>query len=470
MKRIKYIVFSLITLIIGIGMVKAADPTYSLGVSNSTIYDGGRVTASVTLRNTAAWNVRITSAGNTNGCSESFVSDSGTGKDVTKTLSVTCKANSVGSISFTISGDITSSTGKNINVSGSKRVTVLEPKPASTINSLTDLQVTGYSLSPVFDPDTLEYNVTVPSTTMSVNITATKKDSASEISGAGDITVNEGSNKIQVNVTAESGDVRTYTINVTVEDINPIIITLDNVKYTLLKTSRNLEIPALYTEATIKINDLDIPCFKNDVNGLTLVALKDENGQVSYFIYNEGTYTKYYELSSVNLLIYPIKEEIKLNNWHLITKEIEGDEIEVYQYLNQERYYLIYGMNLGTGAKDYYLYDSKEGTYQVFNEELFNSLIDDANFYLYMLLGSAGVILLCLIIIIALCKKKKGHGSKEDVNDIEKSLSKNELKKQRKEEKKALKEQKRLEKQQRKAEKKEDKADGEEAYNILKDE
>ena len=105
-----------------------------------------------------------------------------------------------------------------------------------------------------------------------------------------------------------------------------------------------------------------------------------------------------------------------------------------------------------------------------FNEELFNSLIDDANFYLYMLLGSAGVILLCLIIIIALCKKKKGHGSKEDVNDIEKSLSKNELKKQRKEEKKALKEQKRLEKQQRKAEKKEDKAEGEEAYNILKDE
>ena len=63
-------------------------------------------------------------------------------------------------------------------------------------------------------------------------------------------------------------------------------------------------------------------------------------------------------------------------------------------------------MNLGTGAKDYYLYDSKEETYQVFNEELFNSLIDDANFYLYMLLGSAGVILLCLIIIIALCKKR----------------------------------------------------------------
>ena len=65
-----------------IGAVNAA-PTYKLTVSNSTIESGGKVTASVTVYNTAAWNIKINGTGNTNGCSTSSADATSSGKNTT---------------------------------------------------------------------------------------------------------------------------------------------------------------------------------------------------------------------------------------------------------------------------------------------------------------------------------------------------------------------------------------------------
>src|SRR5574344_92968 len=399
MKKLKLSLFSIICFVFAISYVYAA-PSYSFKVSSNSIEDGGKVTASVTVSGTAAWNIKINSAGNTNGCSQSWADTTTNGADTTKTFSTTCKANSIGSISFSVSGDISGSSGTTY-LSGSKRVSVTEPKPASTINALKDLSVEGYTLAPTFDAETLEYSLTVPSTVNSIKINATKKDNASTISGDGEIEVSEGINKLEIVVTAESGDTRTYIISVNVEDTNPIMVEVDGKEYTLVKNAKNLNIPSNYIASTIKINDIDIPCFSNDINNITLVALKDSAGNIGFFKYDNGTYTKYIEINGTSLIIYPNStDKVSYTGWNKTNITINNEEIMAFKYKNLTNYYLIYGMDVTTGKYNYYLYDVQNNTFQVFDEELFNSLKDDNIFYLEMHGGAAVLIVICLIIII----------------------------------------------------------------------
>lgn len=459
-KKISYFALSFSFFFIGLLIVSAA-PSYSISVSSQTIENGSKVTASVTVKQTAAWNIKITSAGNTSGCSNQWVGDSGTGNNVTKTFSVTCRSTSTGLISFTVSGDITSADGTNISISGSKRVTVNEKAPDSKINALTSIKVGDYELLPAFAEDTLEYTVTVPPTTTKITLDATKKDSKSTLKGTGEFDVNEGSNLFTLEVTAENGDVRTYQVNVNVEDTNPILVTVNNKNYTILKTSRNLEIPSLYTETSIEINGTNIPVFTNDITNLVLIALKDASGNISFFIYDNGNYFPYIELNSNNIILYPMEKELNYKGYNKTTIDFQNTPITAYQYKNDNHFYLIYGLDLETNKENTYMYDSENNTLQIFNAELFNSLNADIEFYLYFLLGSASVIFLCLIIIIALIhSRKKIYKVIQKMNNPESSKV---------EEVKKIEETKATEKKKKKNKKTKVKDQPEEDSNILED-
>ena len=238
MKRIKGLLIFCISMTMSIAVVKAA-PSYSFNVSSNTIDEGKSVTASVTVKSTAAWNFKITSSGNTYGCSNAWADATGDGNNTTKTFSTTCRSSSIGTIVFSLSGDITSSDGSNINLSGTKSVRVKEPTPASTINSLKLLSVEGYEISPEFSSDVLEYSTEVPSSVKSVKINATKTDSKSSVDGIGEKEVDEGINKFEIVVTAENGDKRTYILNVNVKDLNPINIVVNNANYSIIKNTKN---------------------------------------------------------------------------------------------------------------------------------------------------------------------------------------------------------------------------------------
>ena len=292
-----YYLYTLALLGVGIATINAA-PSYNFKVSSGAITNGNKVTASVTVSGTASWQIKILSSGNTEGCSNKWADATGDAKNTTKTFSTTCKASSTGVISFRLEGNITDEAGNTVNLGGTKTVTVKEKAPDSKINTLSSLKVDGFSLSPQFDSDVLEYSVVVPPNTTKINISATKKDATSTVSGTGEFEVTEGDNQFKVDVKAQNGDLRTYTINVSVTDENPIKVSVDNEDYTILKTSRNLEIPSLYSETTCDINGASIPCFVNENTNITLVALKNSYGVTNFFIYENGKYTKYYELVS----------------------------------------------------------------------------------------------------------------------------------------------------------------------------
>ena len=283
----------------------------SISASN-TVVNGNNITATVTLKDMAAWNINITGSGATNGCSTKEVGDSGNGQNTTKKFYLTCKANKLGTITFNLSGDITSSDGVNKAVSGSKKVTVVKPREKSTNNNLKSLSVEGYSLSPEFNKDTLEYTVELEASVEKIMVNAEKADSYASLSGGGEITVSEGDNRIEIKVTSETGNEKTYVINAVVKDSNPITTTIDNKELTVVKKASSLTKPDLFEETKIQINDMEVPAFYNETTKTTLVGLRDENGKIELYIYDQekNSYQKYLTLVDTE--------------FHLIQKEATG--------------------------------------------------------------------------------------------------------------------------------------------------
>ncbi len=405
----------------------------------SSVEVGSTVTAKVTLSQTAAWNISINSSGNTSGCSQKFADTTSNGGNTNKVLTVTCKATSIGAIGFVVTGDITSANGSSSNVSLSKRVTVTEVKPKSTDNNLKSISIDGYELTPEFNKDTLEYSVTVPSNINKVKLDASKSDSKASIEGIGEFEVSEGNNPLNIVVTSESGSQKTYVVNVNVEDINPIKITINNKEYTIVKNNKNLEGPSLYEATTIKIGDEEVPAFYNEKANLTLVGIKDSDGNISYAIYDEKTnsYTKYHEYTS-NLTLYITKFEGEIKGYKKDSIDIDGEKVEVYRYKDNSRFVVVYAMNLENGKYDYYSYDTNNKTFQVFNREEIEDLNKLKDNYFYAMCVFGGGLVLAIIIVLCLIKKKtrkiktnkkgsvKNHNIEllEDVIDSDEKISK----------------------------------------------
>lgn len=434
MKRIKYVIFSFIVIFTGVLVVNAA-PSASLSVSPSTVENGKKVTASVTLRNVAAWNVKIISSGNTNGCSQSFADATSNGGNTTKTLSVTCKATSIGAIGFTLSGDVTSSDGTNISVSGSKRVTVVEPRPLSGNNYLASISVGEYELNPAFNEEVTEYTVTVPSTINEVTINAKVKDKYASVSGTGTFEVVEGANSFKLTVTAESGATKDYMVNVVVEDVNPITITIDGKDYTIVKNIKNIAVPDLFTAGETTINDVVIPAFTSDVSKFVLVAIKDSGGNDFFAIKNDdGSYTLYKTITIGNLILYIMNKDCPFDNFEKEKITIGDYELEACHFKNNSDFYLVYGINMATGNEDWYKYDFKEGTLQRYENSAEIELQKDLKEYFIVIVVFASCLVLAIIIaILAIVisnkkvKKMKAY--------IIKSREKKELKEDKQEEK-----------------------------------
>lgn len=413
MKKIKYLILGIFTFIISANIVFAAG-TASLSTNASTIENGSRVKATLSLRGVAAWNVTIHSSGATSGCTEKFVGDSGTTQNVNKTFTVSCAATSTGIINFSVSGDITSANGENVKISGSKSVKVVAPRPKSSNNKLKSLSISGFELTPAFRTDIKEYQVLVPSTTEKITINATKEDSYATVEGAGAKNVQEGANFFEVIVTSETGVSNVYTITVTVEDLNPIEVTIGKEKFTVVKEARNLVKPDLFDETTIKINNIDVPAFTNEVSKYTLVGLKDSNGVIELYIYKQDKYFKYKEFNSGKISVIFLEEEKKPKYFEQTTLTINEDKVKVYKHNDIT---LIYAINIATGKTNYYSYDAEEKTLQIFDVDNYIDLIsknENSKIIIFLLAGLLIIITSISILLYYNANKIKKLNLKEE--------------------------------------------------------
>lgn len=284
-------------------------------------------------------------------------------------------------------------------------------------NNLSSLSVEGADLSPSFNKNITEYQATLPVDTTKAKIIATAQDSKASITGAGEVDVVDGINKIEIIVTAEHGEKKKYVINLTVQELDPVKVKVDGKTYTVVRKKGQVEnIPVGFTETTIKIGDQDVCAYQSEIAKILLVALKDNEGNIKLFIYdkNKNSYTSFMEAKGgeVNLLILDnekiktpldfVKTSFKINDL-----KIEGYK---YRYDKNDNYYLVYAKNLETGDEGFYLYDKKNSTFSRYYKEL--SDIKDMHTKYVFYVAAALALIFVLIIIFKLLGKFKSNDKK----------------------------------------------------------
>lgn len=112
-----------------------------------------------------------------------------------------------------------------------------------------------------FKKDQTEYSVEVPNEIKTVEIYAEATDSKAQVTGTGEIELNEGANEAKVEVVAQDGTKKTYTITITRKALEVATTSLENTKFGL-------------SDLTIEGQTIS-PAFKNDVYSYTVGVKED---------------------------------------------------------------------------------------------------------------------------------------------------------------------------------------------------
>ena len=442
MKRIKKFFMAMLIGLLFPCIVNAASGSINIA-SSSTVVVGNKVTVTVTISSgtkMGSWQMSLNYDKSYLQLTNSTARDGGTfmidyAEDpgvLKKTYTFTFKTLKSGTTKLSVDGyrayvssDL-SALSLSANTKQIRIITQAELEASySKNNNLSALEVEGFTLTPEFKTDVLEYSVVVPENTKEVNIKATVQDKRASVNGIGTQAVNPGANKFSVVVRAQSGAEKTYVINVEVKDENPINVTVNGKNYTVVKIKENLPAANLYAETTININGFEIPAYKNDNTNLVLVGLKDEEGNISLYIYNKdkNEYQEYNEIGVNKITIYPLTSNEEIKGYKKDTIAINGVKVDGYYYTNDSDYVIIYGINVETGDKGFYMYDKKMQSLIKYNDEYIIDLNKKIELYTYIIIGFSGVFILMIIIMIALAKKKYGKQKKQ--KPIEKEIKKN---------------------------------------------
>ena len=441
MKRIWVALLFIVSLGLFTLKVEAASGTIKIS-SSSTVVVGNTVTVTVTLSSSSAlgaWEfdinydssyLRLTSSTAEN--NGTYFVNYGNGSMKSKTYTLQFRALKSGTTNITVgSYDVYDWNESSMSISRSnKKLTLMTQQELeasySKDNNLKGISVVvgeeTYDLEPEFDRDTLEYTVTVPTGTTMVNEKKKKNDSTASVSGDGEIEVSEGLNTIPIVVTAQNGDEKTYNLIINVEDQNPINVKIDDKNYTVVKSDTLLTAPTTFTQSSIQIEEFDIPAFVNEDIGYTLVGLKDENGNIRLYRYNNGEYSLYNEFSSKSYILVPVSFSKELD-YIKTTVEINGSVVDAYKYSEDTNLVIINAIDLETGDENLYLYDPSNGSAVVFDDTFVESTKDTIRNYTYVIFAFAGALFLMLILILGLL-----HSTKKKQKKINQFILKQEAK------------------------------------------
>ena len=391
MKKGFLIIFSIFILFLTPNIVSAASANVQISAPDS-VYVGESVTVSVTISSShslGSWQYTVA-------YDDSILGDSSQGQMVASyadnsgktsvTNSWTFTAKSAGSVSFSIPSIVVyafdDDSEMSLGGSTSTSINVIKPSSGgnggnngyssgyddyeySDDNNLSSLTIEGFDIN--FDASVTEYSVSVPNDTKKVKIGASANDGNASVSGIGDYDVKEGNNEIKIVVTAENGDTKTYTINVNVKELSPIEVKVNDKTYSVVRKSDKLpKANATYKASTILIRGESVPCYHSDITDIYLVGLVDEKGKIVLYNYDSKSdkFIEYNEINIGGLYISLIDtNEIPKGFTKGLVKI--GDK-EYNGYLKEGSYSLLYGINLETGEKNFYSYDSSESTIQKF--------------------------------------------------------------------------------------------------------
>ncbi len=431
MKKIKYLLLSLLVLIVLPLSVSAASGTIKV-TGTSQVVVGNRVTLTVTLSSPNApmisWEMNLNYDSNylelvstnseNNGTKMVNSSATGTNKKTytftfrtKKTGSTTVKVNTYDAYAFEDLSQISlTSSGKTLRIITQEELEASYSKD----NDLKSLSVEGFELTPAFSKDITEYTVTVPEDTKEVTINAAENDSAASVTGTGTFEVTGGTNTFEIVVRAENGSEKTYKVTVDVVDANPINVTVGDAAYTVVKIKEFLPAVNAYQETTVNISDFEIPAYTSELTGFTLVGLKDSEGNISLFIYDAdtNTYNPYTELQFNQLTIYVKETSEVLDGYEYGTIAINDIEVPAYYTSASSRFAIIYGINVETGEEGFFKYDKTDQSIQKYDDEMINDLLEKNKVYSYIIIGFSAILVVMFIVLIATLRKGRRKKNK----------------------------------------------------------
>lgn len=450
MKKILYIFLAIFGFL---AFGTSASAGASLSTSASSVTSGSSFSVSVNLSGVAAWEVHVSATGPVSGCSINAADSTEDASNGSKSYSATCKTVGTGNVTVSLSGNATTASGSRSNLSGSKTVAVVNKTSSSSSsssaksystnnkssnsnssnnsnnsstsntndskssdNTLKSLSVEGQNID--FNKDKTDYTLTLSNEIKQIKINAETNDSKASVEGTGDKNLSEGENSFDIVVTAENGDKKTYNLKVTVDE-KPIVVKIGNKEYTVVKNKDELPLLALeHEDITLQIEEQDVPAYRIDKLNYVLVGLKDSKGKIRLYkfdSYKDPTkpfkYTLFREFSSKNLSVSYLDFPKKLipKGYKKYKETINGEKVYVYKLSKNSKYSLFYGINLETGKKHIYRYDSNEGTIQIYDDsesKAFSKTIEEYEIYILGLIFVSALLLL-IIVILGISKRKK---------------------------------------------------------------
>ncbi len=431
MKKIFRYFIILVSLFTFITNVNAAGATISVNTSATQIIVGNNVVVTVTISSSSAlgsWEYNLNYDKSIFSLVSSDVGLHYAGvvqNNTTKSVSYryTFKANKSGNALFYIDASTVFGFDESIfEVTNGKKnvkaITYSEYQASlSSNNNLKDLQVEGYEISPVFNKDTLEYTVKVDEDVTKIDVTAIVEDNKAKVNGEGQLEVSQGNNSFNIVVVAENGSEKTYKLNVEVIDKNPIDVEVDGVKYTVVKVRSMLQKPNSFIEKTVTINEMEIPAFYSQITDFTLVGLKDENANISLFIYDDGKYQKYTEVIFGNLTLFPLEMDSQIKKYNKSNVTIFDVSVECLELTKSSRFKIIKALNVDTNEKSLYLYDTKDNSAIKYDDSYIKIIEKDNKMLMYAVMFFASSTMLSLIAIICISSKKRKKSKKENVKN-----------------------------------------------------
>ena len=442
-KVVKYLSLIICAFVISINYVRAA--SYDVTVTSKTVTVGNSVTLTIKGNDLAGrFDLSSSNSSVANLSNNSLFIDN-------NSASITITTKSVGTATITITPtDVTAY--DNNTITGNKTITIIvEDKPTSnpstggnnsgattnttptkkksTNNYLSSLTIEGYTLDKEFKKDETEYSIMVENDVNKIKINAQLDDSSATVTGIGEVEVKEEINKLEIKVTAENGNERIYIINVTVKELDPIEVTINKKKYTVIRKEGVIEnIPENYEKSSIKIGEEEVLCYINKNTKNIIVGLTDEKGVSKFYSYDEKTkkYTQYngYKIGGLYLNIISMPKDKIPSGYSKVLFNYDDNKLEGYQPVNNNvtyaadnsvkgsDFYLVYAVNEVTGEAGTYMYDKLDGTIQRFNSNLILTYKEKADNYLLYFLLSLVVLATTIITFVIILMKKKKHKNK----------------------------------------------------------
>lgn len=247
---------------------------------------------------------------------------------------------------------------------------------------LASLQISPGSLSPAFSANITKYTAKVETDVTKLVVSAAPADSGAKVSVSGNTNLKEGSNKVTITVTAASGATKSYVINVqkgdtteedTEEEPTEVVVDIDGKQYTFADSEEGLTIPKDFTLCEGKYGED------------TVLAFEAPNGKFKVVCLLDGTAAQYWYLldETLNKLLPYIEYQANINRYVIleagsdvvvpegyskIDYDIDGLSVVAYSDGNEEEFVLVYAMTV-YGEPGFYLYDSKEATFQRYIEK-----------------------------------------------------------------------------------------------------